>query len=54
MFFIFDRCEDHKPFQSTYQVSKEKARTLGINFIPFETGMKETIESLKEKGFVTL
>jgi hypothetical protein len=50
---IFQRCEDDKPFQSPYQVSKEKARSLGINFIPFETSIKEIIESLKEKGFVT-
>ncbi|KAI9078254.1 hypothetical protein K1719_039756 [Acacia pycnantha] len=44
------KCEDDKPFVPTYQVSKEKARTLGIDeFIPLEVSLKETVESLKEK-----
>uniref|UniRef100_A0A0A9CIN4 NAD-dependent epimerase/dehydratase domain-containing protein n=1 Tax=Arundo donax TaxID=35708 RepID=A0A0A9CIN4_ARUDO len=47
-----DKCADDKPFVPTYQVSKEKIRSLGIEFIPLETSLKETIESLKEKGFV--
>ncbi|KAJ4795337.1 Phenylacetaldehyde reductase [Rhynchospora pubera] len=53
-FRLPDKCEDDKPFQSTYQVSKEKARTLGMSFIPFQIGITEIIESLKERGFVTL
>ncbi|KAJ4795339.1 Phenylacetaldehyde reductase [Rhynchospora pubera] len=44
---------DDKPFETIYQVSKEKARILGLNLIPLEQSVKETIESLKEKGFVT-
>ncbi|XP_028758802.1 cinnamoyl-CoA reductase 1-like [Neltuma alba] len=48
-----DRCEDDKPFMSIYQVSKEKAKTLGIEFIPFEVGLREIVESLKEKKFVS-
>ncbi|CAO2208240.1 unnamed protein product [Urochloa humidicola] len=47
-----DKCADDKPFVPTYQVSKEKIRSLGIELIPLETSIKETIESLKEKGFV--
>ncbi|TVU20743.1 hypothetical protein EJB05_30338 [Eragrostis curvula] len=47
-----DKCADDKPLVPTYQVSKEKIRSLGIELIPLETSIKETIESLKEKGFV--
>ncbi|XP_059665336.1 phenylacetaldehyde reductase-like [Cornus florida] len=47
-----EKCEDDKPFVPTYQVSKEKAKTsLGIDFIPLEESVKETVESLKEKNF---
>lgn len=46
------RCADDKPFMPTYQVSKEKAKSLGVDFIPLKTGLKETVESLKEKQFV--
>ncbi|KAJ3703867.1 hypothetical protein LUZ61_007572 [Rhynchospora tenuis] len=48
-----EKCADDKPFVPIYQVSKEKARSLGLNFIPLEQSVKETIESLKEKGFVS-
>ncbi|MBA0739980.1 hypothetical protein Gogos_013205 [Gossypium gossypioides] len=41
-----------KPYVPTYQVSKEKARSLGIEFIPLDVSLKETVESLKEKRFV--
>ncbi|KAK3164421.1 hypothetical protein QOZ80_1AG0017850 [Eleusine coracana subsp. coracana] len=47
-----DKCADDKPLVPTYQVSKEKIRNLGIELVPLEVGIKETIESLKEKGFV--
>ncbi|KAJ0980958.1 hypothetical protein J5N97_009213 [Dioscorea zingiberensis] len=47
------KCADDKPFVPTYQVSKEKARSLGLDYTPLETSLKETIESSKEKGFVT-
>jgi hypothetical protein len=46
------RCGDDKPFMQTFQISKEKAKTLGIEFIPLEVSLKEIIESLKEKKFV--
>jgi len=36
----------------TYQVSKEKAKSLGIEFISFEESLKEAVESLKEKNFL--
>ncbi|KAI9078268.1 hypothetical protein K1719_039770 [Acacia pycnantha] len=48
-----EKCADDKPFVPTYQVSKEKAKTLEIDeFIPLEVSLKETVESLKEKQLV--
>jgi hypothetical protein len=38
----------------TYQVSKEKAKSLGIEFTPLEVSIKETVESLKKKKFANL
>ncbi|XP_027340988.1 cinnamoyl-CoA reductase 1-like [Abrus precatorius] len=46
-----EKCADDKPYIPTYQVSKEKAKSLGIEFIPLEESVKETVESLKEKKF---
>ncbi|XP_047327138.1 phenylacetaldehyde reductase-like [Impatiens glandulifera] len=45
--------EEDDEFSVPYPVSKEKAKTLGINFIPFEVSLKETVESLKEMGLVS-
>lgn len=47
------KCADGQPFPPTYQVSNEKTKSLGIDYIPLETSLKETVESLKEKGFVS-
>lgn len=47
-----DKCADDEPLFPTYQVSKDKIRSLGMELIPLETSIKETIESFKEKGFV--
>ncbi|XP_059430932.1 phenylacetaldehyde reductase-like [Corylus avellana] len=47
------KCADDKPFVPTFQVSKEKAKSLGIEFTPFEVSLKETVECLKEKGFAS-
>lgn len=52
MLFLLSRCEDHKPFALKYEVSKEKAKSLGINFIPLEVSVVDTIECLKDKGFL--
>ncbi|PON89150.1 NAD(P)-binding domain containing protein [Trema orientale] len=49
-----EKCADDKPLMPTYQVSKEKAKSLGIEYIPLETSLKETVESLKEKQFARL
>ncbi|KAH7837869.1 hypothetical protein Vadar_019129 [Vaccinium darrowii] len=43
------KCADDNPYSPTYQVSKERAKSLGIEFIPLEESIKETVESLKEK-----
>lgn len=47
------RCEDDKPFEPIYVVSKEKAKCLGVNFTPLEVSLKDTVESVKEKKFLT-
>nr|POF10816.1 tetraketide alpha-pyrone reductase 1 [Quercus suber] len=47
------RCADDKPFVPTFQVSKERTRSLGIEYIPFEVSLKEIVESLKEKKFIS-
>ncbi|XP_057456783.1 cinnamoyl-CoA reductase CAD2-like [Lotus japonicus] len=47
---IPEKCADDKPLIPTFQVSKEKAKSLGIHeFIPLEVSLKETVESLQEK-----
>jgi len=45
------RCADDKSFMQTFQVSKEKAKTLGVEFIPLEVSLREIVESFKEKEF---
>ncbi|KAJ9174532.1 hypothetical protein P3X46_013168 [Hevea brasiliensis] len=47
-----EKCEDDKPFALKYEVSKEKAKSLGINFIPLVVSVAYTIECLKEKSFL--
>ncbi|XP_021771389.1 tetraketide alpha-pyrone reductase 1-like [Chenopodium quinoa] len=42
-----------KPFNPAYKVSKEKVESLGINYIPLEVGLKEAVESLIEKKFIS-
>ncbi|CAI8608382.1 unnamed protein product [Vicia faba] len=49
---ISDKCEDDEPYMPLYQISKEKANSLGIDFIPLEVSLKETVESFREKNIV--
>ncbi|KAL5995263.1 hypothetical protein ACLOJK_025321 [Asimina triloba] len=49
-----EKCAEDKPFTPTYRVSKERAKSLGVNYIPTDVAIKETVESLKEKGFAKL
>ncbi|KAL0389315.1 UNVERIFIED_CONTAM: Cinnamoyl-CoA reductase 1 [Sesamum calycinum] len=46
-----EKCADDKPFTPTYQVSKERAKRLGVEFTPLKESLNETVESLKEKNF---
>lgn len=46
------RCADEKIYIPTYKVSKEKAESLGVEFVPLEVSIKETVESLRDKGFI--
>ena len=48
------RCADDKPYVPTFKVSEEKAKSLGIDFIPLDVSLKETVESLKQKGYAKL
>lgn len=52
-FKLPEKCADDSAPIVKYQFSKEKARCLGINYTPLEEGIKETIESLKEKKFLS-
>ncbi|CAI8583368.1 unnamed protein product [Vicia faba] len=49
---ISDKCEDEEPYKTTFQISKEKAKGLGIEFTPLEFSLKETVESFREKKIV--
>jgi len=44
------RCEGDGPYLS--EISKERAKSLGIEFTPLEVSLKETVESFKEKKIV--
>ncbi|KAL0459188.1 UNVERIFIED_CONTAM: Cinnamoyl-CoA reductase 1 [Sesamum latifolium] len=46
-----EKCANDKPLTPTYQVSKERAKSLGVEFTPLKESLKETAESLKEKNF---
>ncbi|KAK6937164.1 hypothetical protein RJ641_034194 [Dillenia turbinata] len=52
--FIEDPPDANKPYGPDFQISKEKATSLGLNFIPLEVTLQETVESLKEKKFLQL
>ncbi|KAM7472535.1 hypothetical protein LguiA_010718 [Lonicera macranthoides] len=52
--FTEKREDEKKPVEPLYHVSKEKAKTLGIDFIPLELSIKDTIENLKDKNFLNL
>uniref|UniRef100_F6HPX2 Tetraketide alpha-pyrone reductase 1 n=1 Tax=Vitis vinifera TaxID=29760 RepID=F6HPX2_VITVI len=48
-----EKCADDKPYEPTYMVSQEKTKSLGIDFTPLEVSLKDTVESLREKNFVS-
>ncbi|KAM7472534.1 hypothetical protein LguiA_010717 [Lonicera macranthoides] len=47
-----EKSDDEKPVAPLYDVSKERAKSLGIDFLPLEVSLKDTVESLKEKKFL--
>ncbi|PWA79400.1 bifunctional polymyxin resistance protein, ArnA [Artemisia annua] len=50
-----EKCADDNVFSPvTFQVSKVKAKSLGIDYTTLEQSIKETVESLKEKNFVKI
>ncbi|KAK2993817.1 hypothetical protein RJ640_027695 [Escallonia rubra] len=53
-FQLPEKCVDDNPLMPKYQVSKEKAISLGIDFICLEESIKETVESLKEKKLLNV
>ncbi|KAK8627997.1 hypothetical protein V6N13_063710 [Hibiscus sabdariffa] len=54
------RCSDEKqsmpafPALPTFQVTQERVKSLGINFIPLEVSIKDTVDSLKEKKMLSV
>ncbi|GAB4856025.1 hypothetical protein Ancab_024664 [Ancistrocladus abbreviatus] len=48
-----DQCADDNPFVPTCLISKEKAKGLGIEYIPLKVSLKDTVESLKEKKLIS-
>lgn len=44
-----EKCEDDQPPVPTYMYSKDRVKTLGIEYIPLEIALKETVECLKER-----
>lgn len=48
-----NKCVEFKPYLRSCKISRQKAESLEIDFIPFEIGLKETIECFKEKQWIT-
>ncbi|XP_021281693.1 cinnamoyl-CoA reductase 1-like isoform X3 [Herrania umbratica] len=46
-----ERCADEKLGVPVFQVSNDRAKSLGVNFTPMEVSIKDTVQSLKEKNF---
>uniref|UniRef100_A0A803QY92 Uncharacterized protein n=1 Tax=Cannabis sativa TaxID=3483 RepID=A0A803QY92_CANSA len=52
---IPQRCEIDEPLMQTYQVSNLIEKSLGIlHSIPLEVSLRDTVESLKEKGLYSI
>ncbi|GAB2218391.1 hypothetical protein Droror1_Dr00001614 [Drosera rotundifolia] len=46
------QCADGDPVVSTFQVSKEKVKSLGIEYIPLRECLKDTVNSLKDNSLL--
>ncbi|XP_075657360.1 phenylacetaldehyde reductase-like isoform X2 [Castanea sativa] len=53
-FNLLEKCEDDKPLLPAYKISQDKAESLGISFVPLEVSLRDTMESFKEYGFLTI
>uniref|UniRef100_A0A2C9VHE8 NAD-dependent epimerase/dehydratase domain-containing protein n=1 Tax=Manihot esculenta TaxID=3983 RepID=A0A2C9VHE8_MANES len=49
-----EECDGDDMALPQYIVSQEKAKTLGLSFIPLELTLRDTFESLKAKGFLSI
>ncbi|XVF42891.1 hypothetical protein PTKIN_Ptkin01aG0402200 [Pterospermum kingtungense] len=49
-----EKCADEKPYKLSFQVSQERAKSLGVNFTPLEESLRDTVESLKENNFLSV
>lgn len=47
--YLLFRSEDVDMISKTYKVSLEKVKSLGMEFTPIETSLRDTVLSLKEK-----
>ncbi|KAG8391195.1 hypothetical protein BUALT_Bualt01G0162600 [Buddleja alternifolia] len=45
--------KENQPSYPPYQVSKEKAQCLGVNFTPLEVSLKDTFEILKDRNLLS-
>lgn len=48
------KSEGDNPSGPVSQVSKVKTQSLGIDYIPLKRSLKETVDSLMEKGFISI
>ncbi|KAK7850544.1 tetraketide alpha-pyrone reductase 1 [Quercus suber] len=53
-FNLLEKCEDDKPLLPAYKISQDKAKSLGISFVPLEVTLRDTMESFKDYGFLTI
>ncbi|KAL0004746.1 hypothetical protein SO802_012307 [Lithocarpus litseifolius] len=53
-FNLLEKCEDDKPLLPAYKISQDKAKILGISFVPLEVNLRDTMESFKDYGFLTI
>ncbi|KAH6824553.1 Rossmann-fold superfamily protein [Perilla frutescens var. hirtella] len=44
---------ENRPDKVPYQVSKERAESLGVNFRPLEVTLKDSVESFRERNLIT-
>ncbi|XWS58718.1 hypothetical protein CRYUN_Cryun08bG0058600 [Craigia yunnanensis] len=47
-----EKCSDEKQSMSAFQVSQERAESLGVNFTPLKVSLKDTVDSLKKKNLL--